>query len=80
MQAALDGHGVALVGDKLAADDLAAGRLLRPFNPGLVTPLSFSFYLLSVQDGAEPPKVAALRDWLLDEVRDRCSDARGEHC
>lgn len=69
VQAALDGHGVALIGDILVADDLAAGRLVRPFDASLSTPLTFSFYLLSAKDGAEQPKVAAFRDWLLEEVR-----------
>ncbi len=69
VQAALDGHGVALIGDILVADDLAAGRLVRPFDPSLSTPLKFSFYLLSAKDSAEQPKVAAFRDWLLEEAR-----------
>ena len=69
VQAALDGHGVALIGDILVADDLAAGRLVRPFDPSLSTPLTFSYYLLSAKDSAEQPKVAAFRDWLLEEVR-----------
>ncbi len=69
VQAALDGHGVALIGDILVADELAAGRLVRPFDPSLSTPLNFSFYLLSAKDSAEQPKVAAFRDWLLEEAR-----------
>ena len=69
VQAALDGQGVALVGDMLVADDLAAGRLVRPIDPSLSTPLTFSYYLLSAKDGAEQPKVAAFRDWLLEEAR-----------
>ena len=69
VQAALDGHGVALVGDMLVAVDLAAGRLVRPFDPSLSTPLTFSYYLLSAKDSAGQPKVAAFRDWLLEEAR-----------
>lgn len=68
VQAARDGHGVALVGDMLVADDLATGRLVRPFDPSLSTPLTFSYYLLSAPDRAGQPKVAAFRDWLLDEA------------
>ncbi|GAB5468516.1 MAG: transcriptional regulator GcvA [Rhodospirillales bacterium] len=70
VQAALDGQGVALVGDILVADDLAAGRLVRPFDSSFSKPLSFSHYLLSAKDGGELPKVAAFRDWLLEEARD----------
>lgn len=69
VQAAVDAQGVALVGDMLVACELAAGRLVRPFDPSLSTPLSFSYYLLSPKEGTEPPKVAAFRDWLLEEAR-----------
>ncbi|MEM1383531.1 MAG: transcriptional regulator GcvA [Pseudomonadota bacterium] len=69
VQAALAGHGVALVGDRLVSDHLATGRLIRPFDPSLSTRLSFAYYLLSANDGAELPKVAAFRDWLLEEAR-----------
>ncbi len=69
VQAAIDGQGVALVGDMLVADELAAGRLVRPFDPGLSTPLTFSYYLLSARDPARQPKVSAFRDWLLEEAR-----------
>ncbi|USG61992.1 transcriptional regulator GcvA [Sneathiella marina] len=69
VQAALDGQGVALIGDILVADDIASGRLVRPFNPSLNTPLKFSYYLLSAKDSDNQPKVAAFRDWLLQEVQ-----------
>ena len=68
VQAALDGHGVALIGDILLADHLAAGRLVRPFDPSLSRPLNFSYYLLSAKERSERPKVAAFRDWLLEEA------------
>ena len=68
VQAAIDGHGMALVGDMRVADALAAGRLVRPFDPNLSTPLTFSYYLLSAKDSAGQPKVEAFRDWLLEEV------------
>lgn len=69
VQAALDGQGVALVGDILVTDDLAAGRLVRPFDLTLSTPLTFSYYLLSMKDSTEQPKIKAFRDWLLEEAR-----------
>ena len=68
VQAALDGQGVALVGDRLVGDHLAAGRLVRPFDRTLSTPLSFSYYLLSARESTKLSKVAAFRDWLLDET------------
>ncbi|MEQ9335336.1 transcriptional regulator GcvA [Thalassobaculum sp.] len=68
-QAALDGHGVALIGDVLVAGDLAAGRLVHPFDPSLSRPLGFAYYLLSSKQSAGQPKVAAFRAWLLEEAR-----------
>lgn len=68
LQAALEGQGVALIGDKLAADALATGALVRPFGPELSTPLSFSYYLLSAEARAQQPKIAAFRTWLLAEA------------
>jgi len=79
VQAALDGNGVALIGDILVADELAAGRLVRPFDPSLCTPLTFSYYLLSAKDSAGQPKVVAFRDWLLEEVRDLRPETSAAH-
>lgn len=70
VQAALDGHGVALVSNVLVADELAAGRLVSPFEPGLSKPMSFSHYLLTPKDGAGRPKITAFRDWMLEETRE----------
>ncbi len=70
LQAAIDGQGVALVSDMLAADELAAGRLVRPFDRSFSRPISFAYYLLSRKDRAKQPKVEAFRDWLLEEARD----------
>jgi len=70
VQAALDGQGIALIGDMLVADHLAAGRLVCPFHPDLRTPLKFSYYLLSARDSATQPKVAAFREWLVEKARD----------
>jgi len=69
VQAARDGQGVALVADVLVADDIAAGRLVHPFDPGISTPFNFRYYLLSTKDGAEQPKIAAFRNWVLAEAR-----------
>ncbi len=69
VQAAVDGHGVALIGDILVADELSTGRLVRPFDLSFSTPLTFSYYLLSAKDSSEQPKVAAFREWLLEEAR-----------
>jgi len=69
VQAALDGHGVALVDELVVAGHLASGRLVRPFDPGLSMPLDFAYYLLSTEESAATPKIAAFRDWLLGEAK-----------
>jgi LysR family glycine cleavage system transcriptional activator len=66
LQAAIDGVGVALGFRSLVANDLAAGRLVMPFDLSL--PLSFAYYVVAPESAAERPKVADFRDWLLAEA------------
>ncbi|WP_164662113.1 transcriptional regulator GcvA [Tropicibacter sp. Alg240-R139] len=68
VQAALDGQGVALVGDRLVADHLAKGQLVCPFGPDLKTPLKFAYYLLSSRAKITDTKVSAFRNWLIEEA------------
>lgn len=79
VQAALEGQGVALVSDVLVADHLAAGRLVRPFDRRFSTTLRFSFYLVSALENAEQPKVAAFREWLMQEARTMRPDGDGSN-
>jgi LysR family glycine cleavage system transcriptional activator len=67
VEAAIDGQGVALVGDVLVADDIAAGRLVRPFQ--LSFPGHFAYYIVCPLITAERPRVVAFREWLLEEAR-----------
>ena len=66
LQAAIDGGGVVLGWRFLATDDLEAGRVIAPFD--LELPLGFGFYLVYPEGHAERPKVAALQQWLLEEL------------
>ena len=66
LQAAVDGQGVALGSESLAGDDLAAGRLVRPFDVTL--PMNFAYYLVYPEDTAERPKIANFRNWILAEI------------
>lgn len=66
LQAAMAGHGVLLGRLSLARDDLAAGRLVRPF--GEEIPTEFGYYLVRPERGPDRPKVAAFRDWILAEI------------
>jgi LysR family glycine cleavage system transcriptional activator len=65
LQAAIDGHGVALSFGALAAPDLEAGRLVPLFDMNMM-PTAW-YYLVYPGALAVRPKVIAFRDWLLDE-------------
>ncbi len=68
LQASIDGAGVVLGWRFLSANDLAAGRVVEPFD--LTLPLGSSFYLVYPEASSLRPNIAALRDWLMQEVRD----------
>jgi LysR family transcriptional regulator, glycine cleavage system transcriptional activator len=67
LQAAIEGQGVALARSVMVADDLAGGRLVRPF-PSIECPLTLGYYVVVRPDCAELPRIAAFRDWLLAEA------------
>lgn len=73
LQAATDGLGVALAMDVLAAADIAAGRLIAPFD--LSVPLALAYYVVSPTARAQPPQVKAFREWLLQEAEASLRDA-----
>lgn len=65
LEAAIEGQGVALSLKPLAASDIAAGRLVIPFDIEL--PLKLSYYV--VEGHSAPDKhVAAFRDWVISEA------------
>lgn len=66
LQAAIDGAGVVLSWRYLAADDIAAGRLVVPFT--LLLPLGSAFYLVCPEAYADRRKVTIFRNWLLEET------------
>ena len=68
VQAAIEGQGVALVSGSLVADDIKAGRLVRPFGPTICEQTAFSYYLVYPERDADSPKVKAFRDWIMAEI------------
>ena len=73
LQAALQGQGVALVMRVLVEDDLAAGRLVAPFDtpgsgPGRDRAPRFSYWIVVPKAKLKLKRVRAFRDWLLDEM------------
>lgn len=68
VQAAIEGHGVALAVSTLVVDDLAAGRLVRPFPPAVGEATEFGYYLVHPDDKAADPRIRAFRDWIIAEM------------
>jgi LysR family glycine cleavage system transcriptional activator len=66
IDAAIEGQGVALARTMLAASDLTAGRLVRPFQAAI--PLRNTYWIVCPKATRALPKIAAFRDRLLDEV------------
>lgn len=68
VQAAVDGHGVALGDSTLVADDLASGRLVKPFELSLRSPAQFAYHLITRRETAERPMTKAFRNWIIAEA------------
>jgi LysR family glycine cleavage system transcriptional activator len=68
IEAALRGQGVGLARYSLAIDELAAGRLVLPFQKASPLPTGFAYYLAAPRESLRRPVVAAFRDWLLEET------------
>ncbi|MEM7619018.1 MAG: transcriptional regulator GcvA [Pseudomonadota bacterium] len=66
IQAALDGAGVLLGRIAIAAPDLAAGRLVRPFE--LTLPSPYGYYFVTRKGRCREKPVAAFLAWLQEEA------------
>ncbi|WP_296646988.1 transcriptional regulator GcvA [Thiobacillus sp. 63-78] len=67
LQAAIEGHGIALARSVMARDDLAAGRLVRLF-PGIACTSALAYYVVYRAECSSLPRLVAFRDWLLKEA------------
>ena len=67
ISAAMAGQGVVLVSTLAAQDDLAQGRLVRPFD--IVIPSNSAFWVVAPERTADRPKVAAFREWIMEEIK-----------
>ncbi len=63
LQAAIDGVGVALGQTQLVERDLAAGRLVQPFDLSL--PIEAAYYFVAPPSALKRRKVKAFHDWIL---------------
>ena len=66
LAAAVDGQGVVYTLDALASDDIEAGRLVAPFDLSL--PLDHAYYMITLEEHADKPKVVRFCEWLLDQA------------
>jgi LysR family glycine cleavage system transcriptional activator len=67
VQAAIAGQGVALAGSVLVADDIAAGRLVNPFE--LRFPVKFAYYVVCPEATVNQPRIVVFRNWLKAEAK-----------
>lgn len=72
-EAAVEGHGVVATMPVLAEADLHAARLVTPFR--LRVPLVSAYYVVSRDESATRPAVAAFRKWLLAEAAKETEEA-----
>ena len=68
LQAAIDGTGIVLGWRTLAAKDVAAGRVVEPFDLSLA--LGSDFYLVFPESYSRRPNIAVFRDWLMQALRE----------
>ncbi|NQV84612.1 MAG: transcriptional regulator GcvA [Rhodospirillales bacterium] len=67
VRSAIIGDGVGLGRSQLVADDLASGRLVKPFE--ISVPSSWAYYIVSAPGYANRPKVKAFREWALEQAK-----------
>jgi LysR family glycine cleavage system transcriptional activator len=67
IQAATEGLGIALGRTHLVAADIAAGRLVVPFET--VLPQDAGYYVVTPESRTESPKITLFRDWLLKAAK-----------
>lgn len=67
--AAMAGQGIALGEASLVVDDLAQGRLIKPYGANYSMQAEWACYLVARPDALSVPMVRAFRQWLLREAR-----------
>lgn len=66
IQAAVAGQGIAIGRGALVADELEAGRLVRPFE--FSRPAAFAYYVVCPEGSADRPAVRVFREWMMREA------------
>jgi LysR family glycine cleavage system transcriptional activator len=68
IEAAIRGNGIALVSHHAVAEDLKAGRLVKPFD--LAMPVDYSYWMICPHEYLRRAKVKAFCDWVLEQAAD----------
>jgi LysR family glycine cleavage system transcriptional activator len=68
IEAALRGQGIGLARWSLAMDELATGRLVRPFPKSRALPTGRGYYLVAPRESLRRAEVAVFRDWIRAEA------------
>jgi len=67
VDAAIDGHGVALGRTLLVSDAIANGRLVSPF--GVALSSNYAYFLVHPPGMEDNPKIKAFKEWITEEAR-----------
>jgi LysR family glycine cleavage system transcriptional activator len=67
VEAALAGRGVALTQEAMVVDELASGRLVRPFEVAVAS--TYSHWILTLPETADQPRIRRFRSWLIAQAR-----------
>ena len=62
--AAMAGRGVSMLTPAFFRDEIAAGRLIQPFE--LLAPAGRAYYLVYAESRRNTPKIRAFRDWIME--------------
>lgn len=68
LQAAIDGQGIALADSSLVGDDIAAGRLVRPFSLTVASPPEHAYFVVLPVEVVKTSPVSTFREWLFAEA------------
>jgi LysR family transcriptional regulator, glycine cleavage system transcriptional activator len=68
VDAAMAGDAVALADFAMVANDLAEGRLVRPFELSIKVPSEYAYFLVYPDASASDSRITAFRDWMLSET------------
>jgi LysR family transcriptional regulator, glycine cleavage system transcriptional activator len=66
LQAAAAGLGIAMCRSSLIGDDLETGRLVKPFDFKVESPVSY--YIVYLKEHSQKPKIKAVTQWLLEQA------------